>query len=184
MFCLRSCTGLTGSTGRARWWTPARFGPWARGKKTGPSPTDRRKAGSKHHLIVDGGGIPLAVRLTGANAHDSTQLVPLVDSIAPLRGKRGRPRRRPERVLADRAYDCQAHRRALRQRGIRPLLARRGSEKGSGLGVWRWVVERTISWLHAHRRLRVRYERRADIHEAFMNIGCILICWNHYDKLL
>jgi transposase len=39
------------------------------------------------------------------------------------------------------------------------------------------VVERTLSWLHQFRRLRVRYERRADIHEAFVTLGCIIICW-------
>ena len=128
---------------------------------------------------MDAGGIPLVTRLSGANAHDSTALLPLVDAIVPLQGQRGRPRQRPERVQGDRAYDSQAHRRALRARGIQPVLARRNTEHGSGLGVLRWVVERTLAWLHQQRRLRVRYERRADIHEAFMSIGCILICWNH-----
>ena len=52
-----------------------------------------------------------------------------------------------------------------------------GREQGTnGLGKQRWVVERTIAWLHQYRRLRVRYERRADIHEAFLAIGCSLIC--------
>lgn len=68
------------------------------------------------------------------------------------------------------------HRHALRVRGITPVIARRNTPHGSGLGVFRWVVERTISWLHQFRRLRVRWERRADIHEAFMTIGCIRIC--------
>lgn len=107
-------------------------------------------------------------------------MLALVDAIPTLQGRRGRPRRRPERVQGDRAYDSQAHRRALRRRGIAPVLARRNAEHGSGLGVYRWVVERTIAWLHKHRRLRVRYERRADIHEAFMALGCVLICWNQF----
>ncbi len=122
----------------------------------------------------------MAFKLTAAQAHDSTQLLGLVDAIPPLHGRRGRPRQRPDRVQGDRAYHSAAYRRALRERGITPLLARRGSEHGSGLGVYRWVVERTIAWLHKFRRLRVRYERRADIHEAFMNLGCVLICWNHF----
>lgn len=103
-------------------------------------------------------------------------MIPLVDAIPPVRGKRGRPRRRPRIVQGDRAYDSQPHRRQLRARGIQPLLARRRTENGSGLGVRRWVVERTQSWLHQNRRLRVRYERRADIHEAFLILGCIKIC--------
>lgn len=105
-----------------------------------------------------------------------TQLLPLVAAIPPVRGKRGRPRRRPERVLGDRAYDSKGHRQALRRQGIQPQLAKRGAPHGSGLGVHRWVVERTLGWLRQFRRLRVRYERRADIHEAFLSLGCSLIC--------
>jgi transposase len=118
----------------------------------------------------------LGVVLTAANAHDVTQLLPLVEAIPPVRGKRGRPRRRPQRVQGDRAYDSQAHRRQLRRRGIEPVLAKRNTEHGSGLGQHRWVVERTISWLHQLRRLRTRYERRDDIHEAFLTLGCIVVC--------
>ena len=105
-----------------------------------------------------------------------TQLLPLVDAVPPVAGKRGRPRRRPRRVQGDRAYDSEPHRRELRRRRIEPVLARRNAAHGSGLGVYRWVVERTESWLHQNRRLKIRYERRADIHEAFLTIGCALIC--------
>ena len=145
------------------------------GAQTGPNPTDRRKAGSKHHVLTDANGIPLATTLTGANAHDVTQLIPLVDAIPKIRSKRGR-RRRPKRVQGDRAYDSEPHRKRLRRRGIRPVLAKRNTAHGSGLGVFRWVVERTNSWLHQFRRLRVRFEKRPDIHEAFLTLGCILIC--------
>jgi transposase len=128
-------------------------------------------------VLTDGEGIPLAMILTGANAHDVTQLIPLVAAIPPVKGKRGRPRRRPERVQGDRAYDSEPHRHELRQRGIEPVLAKRQTEHGSGLGGFRWVVERTISWLHQFRRLRIRYERRPEIHEALMSVACSLICW-------
>lgn len=150
----------------------------ARGKKTGPNPTDRRKAGSKHHLITDARGIPLAAILTSANAHDVTQLLPLVSAIKPLRGRCGRPRRRPDRVQGDRAYDSAAHRRALRRQGIYPVLAKRRTAHGSGLGKTRWVVERSIAWLHQFRRLKMRYERLHFVHEAFLSIACSMICWN------
>ena len=96
----------------------------ARRKKTGPSPTDRRKSGSKHHLVTDANGIPLATTLTGANRHDVTQLVPLIDAIPPVQGKRGRPRRRPDCVQGDRAYDSEPHRRELRRRGVQRALRR------------------------------------------------------------
>ena len=87
------------------------------GEKTGPNPTDRRKSGSKHHLLTDAHGIPLAVTLTGANRHDVTQLLPLVDKIPHVKGKPGAPRFRPKHVQGDRAYDSEPHRQALKKRG-------------------------------------------------------------------
>jgi transposase len=153
------------------------FAPWVAGGKTGPNPTDWRKLGSKHHVITDAKGIPLAALLTGANRHDVTQLLPLVEAIPPVRGQRGRPRRRPYQVQGDRAYASEPHRRALRLLGIRLILAQRSIGHGSGLGVYRWVVERTLAWLHQFRRLRIGYERHADIHQAFLSLGCSLICF-------
>jgi transposase len=128
-------------------------------------------------VITDAHGIPFAACLSGANRHDITELRPLVEAIPAVRGKRGRPRRRPQRVQGDRAYDSEPHRQWLRRLGIEPVLAKRNTPHGSGLGVYRWVVERTLAWLHQFRRLRIRYERRAELHEAFMTLGCALICW-------
>jgi transposase len=126
-------------------------------------------------VICDAQGIPLAVLTTAANVNDGTQLEALLEAIPSVRGKRGRPRRRPHIVQGDRGYDAEAHRQWLRARHITPLLAQRRTPHGSGLGVTRWVVERTISWLHQFRRLRIRWERRDDIHQAFLLIGCSLI---------
>ena len=102
------------------------------GEKTGPNPTDRGKPGSKYHVLTDANGTPLSAILTGANRHDVTQLLPLVDGVPPVRGRPGRPRRRPERLYADRAYDSQQHRRALRTRHIAPALARRRAWQRAG----------------------------------------------------
>jgi transposase len=77
--------------------------------------------------------------------------------VPPIRGRRGRPRRRPRELFADRGYDHDSYRRQLRQRGITPRIARRGVAHGSGLGKQRWVVERGFAWLHAFKRLRIRY---------------------------
>jgi transposase len=115
--------------------------------------------------------------VTAANDHDVTQLLPLVDAMPVLRGRPGRPARKPQLVQGDRGYDSQPHRAQLTARGIRSLLAKRGRDHGSRLGRTRWVVERTIAWLHRFRRLAVRYERRASVHEAFLTIGCALVCW-------
>jgi transposase len=147
------------------------------GSATGPSPVDRARNGSKHHLLVDATGIPLAWTLTGGNRNDVTQLVPLVERVPPVRGKVGRPRRRPERVTADRGYDHDKYRRELRKRGIASEIARRQTEHGSGLGRIRWVVERTFAWLHNYKRLLIRYDRRHEIHEAFLALACCLVCF-------
>lgn len=122
--------------------------------------------------------MPVSVTLTGANRNDVTQLLPLVDAIAPIRGTRGRPLRKPKVIYADRGYDSESHRERLRDRGIKPVIAKRRTEHGSGLGKFCWVVERTHSWLHNFRRLRIRFDRRADIHEAFLKLACSLVCWN------
>jgi hypothetical protein len=90
------------------------------GEQSGPNPVDRAKRGTKHHVLTDATGISLAAQATAANRNDVSQLRPLVERIAPVRG---RPRRRPRILQGDRGYDCEAHRQWLRRRGIRPLLA-------------------------------------------------------------
>ncbi|WP_445081949.1 IS5 family transposase [Streptomyces ipomoeae] len=146
------------------------------GPATGPSPVDRGKAGSKHHLIVEAHGIPLAAITTGGNRNDVTQLIPLIQAVPPIRGKRGRPPRRPKHLYADRGYDHEAYRDKARRFQITPHLARRGTGHGSGLGVYRWVVEGAIALLRWFRRLRTRWEIRDDIHHAFVTLGCAVIC--------
>ena len=101
-----------------------------------------------------------------------------------MRGRVGRPRQRPERVTADRGYDQDKYRRELRRRGIKPEIARRQTEHGSGLGRARRVVERTFALLHHFKRLLVRYDRRAEIHEAFLEIGCCLVCFRRLQPSL
>ncbi|AZP14842.1 IS4/IS5 family transposase [Streptomyces aquilus] len=112
--------------------------------KSGPSPVDRARPGSKHHVLTDAQGIPLAVSLTGGSRNDVTQLLPLLDKVPAVAGVVGRPRRRPDMLFADRGYDHNKYRRLLWQRGIRPVIAARGQQHGTGLGSFRWVVERTL----------------------------------------
>jgi transposase len=146
------------------------------GQETGKNPTDRGKQGTKRHLVVDAHGIPLAVLVSAANVHDSKMMLATVDAIEPIRAKtRGRPRRRPHKLHADKGYDYRHLRLALRKRRIIPRIARCGVEPKNRLGRYRWVVERTLSWLNRFRRLKIRYEHRADIHLAFLQLGCALI---------
>ncbi|MFD5407769.1 transposase [Streptomyces griseorubiginosus] len=156
---------------------PPTSGPHAGAqKRTQPG---RPRAGSKHHMITDGQSIPLAVSLTGGSRKDVTQLLPLLDKILAVPGAVSRPRRLPDMLFADRAYDHLKYRRLLRQRGIRPAIAEGGQLHGTGLGTFRWVVERTMSWLHGFRRLRIRWQRRDDIHEVSLGLAVCLVTCRH-----
>jgi transposase len=146
------------------------------GGDTGPSPVDRAKPGSKHHVITDASGIPLASSVTAANRNDVTEMAPLFNKLPAIAGKPGRPRRKPDALQGDRAYDSEPHRQGLRRIGVEPILPERGIDDDSGLGESRWPVERTLAWLNQNRRLRIRYERRPDIHQAFLTLACIKIC--------
>jgi transposase InsO family protein len=132
-------------------------------------------------VISEAHGIPLAVSLTGGNRNDITQLMLLIAAIPPVRSRRGRPWQRPDALYADRGHD--KYRRQIRDKGITPVTARRGTDHGSGLGTYRWVIEQSVALLHWFRRLRIRWEIRDDIHEAFLSLACAIICWRRLRNL-
>ena len=86
------------------------------------------------------------------------------------------PGRRPAKLHPDMGDDYPMCRRALRHRAISPRIARRGVESSQRLGRHRRKVERSLAWLVANRRLTVRFERRADIVQAFLHLACALLC--------
>lgn len=147
------------------------------GEQTGPNPTDRRKPGTKQHLLVDGQGVPLSIRVTGANRHDVMEIIPLVVNMPAVGGLPGHPVEKPQAVQADRAYHDKSVDALLKWLGIEPRIAKRGTAHGSGLGKTRWVVERTIGWLKGFRRLRIRFDRRAEIYHAWNILAAAVICW-------
>ena len=103
-------------------------------------------------------------------------LAPTLDAVPGIRNGRGRPRRRPAKLHADKGYDHKRCRRECRARRVTPRIARRGVHTSSKLGRHRWVVERTFAWIAKFRRLAIRYERRADIHKAFTTLACAVVC--------
>lgn len=129
------------------------------GANTGPSPVDRRRTGSKYHLICDGHGTPVKVITTAANVNDVTQTLALVDGIPPVAGRPDRPRRR-----------------------ILPVISRKGSPNIKGIGKLRYVVEQAFALLHHFKRLAVRWERRTELHDAFVSLACGLICYRRLKK--
>jgi IS5 family transposase len=144
----------------------------------GANPVDRGKPGSKLHLVCDGGGLPLTAVVTAANVNDTTMFQAVVGDIPAVRTLTGRRRTRPEAVHADKGYDSAANRTYLRQRGIRPRIARRGMESSARLGRHRWKVERALSWLSCWRRLQVRWDRDSGRWFAFVLVACALTCFN------
>ena len=149
------------------------------GAQTGPNGADRGKPGTKRHVVSDRAGIPLAVILSPANRNDSLFLAPLLNAIPPIRRPHGGRRRRPGKAHADKGYDVPRCRAELRARRIGDRIARKRVDSSATLGRYRWVIERTLAWLNRYRRLTVRYERRADIHEALVVLACALVCWRY-----
>ncbi|WP_368042310.1 transposase [Burkholderia pyrrocinia] len=146
------------------------------------NPTDRARPGSKHHVLVEVNGVPVSAILTGANRNDVAQLLSLVDAIPSIRGTRVPTASRAQGHLrrswlrfrlasrpTSRARHRTGHRQAPHRTRQRPGQIPRG-------------VERTHSWLHGFRRLRIRFERRSDIHEAFLKLACSLVCWNSFSR--
>ncbi|AAQ58631.1 probable TIS1421-transposase orfB protein [Chromobacterium violaceum ATCC 12472] len=152
------------------------------GQKTGPKPTDRGKCGSKRHIIVDRRGLPLALSMTGDNRHDSMAFETLVDAIPAIPGLPGRPKQKPYKLHVDKGYDYRRCREHLSRRGVLVRIARRGVESSEKLGRHRWVVERTYSWLAGFGKLRIRFERRLDMHYALLKLAFSLICLRFIDR--
>jgi len=98
---------------------PERYGPWKTAHQRHEA-LGRSRGGltTKLHLAVDGRGLSMAVVLTAGRAGDNPHLLPLLDQVSVGRNGPGRPRKRPEPVVADRAYSHPSTRSALRSRGI------------------------------------------------------------------
>ena len=120
--------------------------------------------------------MPLAILVSGANRHDSMLFEELLDAVPAVSGLQGRPRKRPDKLHADKGYDYAKCRAALRQRGIQARIARRGMHSSQRLGRHRWVVERTHAWLAGFGKLRIRFERQLGTHLALLKLACAVIC--------
>jgi transposase len=110
-------------------------------------------------------------------------LLPVLDAIPPVRGRRGRPRRRPDKLHADKAYDQRPLRAAVRARNIVVRIARKAVESSTRLGRHRWVIERTMAWFMRYRRLVRRYDHKAEHFAAFTTIAAALICYQRLLKI-
>ncbi|WP_034177266.1 IS5/IS1182 family transposase [Burkholderia ambifaria] len=123
------------------------------------------------------------ITVTGANRHDSVAFEQPIDAIPPAPGQAGQPRKRTGKLHADKGYDFARYRQYLKQRGITARIARRRVESKERLGRHRWVVERTHAWFIGFGKLRIRFERRLDIHLALLSLAAAVICSRFVDDL-
>lgn len=126
--------------------------------------------GTKIHLLTDGAGLPLAVKLSAGQAHESLYAEPVLDSVRISRVS-GCVRQRPERVSADKGYSHRRIRQWLRQRGVSAVIPERIDQIARRRGrppkfdheqyLRRNVVERCIGWLKEARAIATRFEKLA-----------------------
>jgi hypothetical protein len=129
-------------------------------------------------VLTDADGVPLVVQTTPANVPDQEQLPSLLEARPAMQGPRGRPRRNPEAIIGDRAYGTREMIAHVQDHSIQSLLAPRAdATHGSGLGVLRYVVERTLACFSHYRRLRLCYERWGEHFQAFHDLAAaMLVC--------
>lgn len=135
-------------------------------------------------MITDANGIPLLVSVTPANVRDSVPALNLLDSIPAIQGPLGRPRFRPEIFQGDRAYGTADILSGIRERGVHALIPKINDKiHGSGLGKFRYVVERTLAWFGHNRRLKICYERSGEHLQALHDLAAAVICARKLSRL-
>jgi putative transposase len=154
-----------------------------KGEKIGKNPTDRAKNGTKRHIHVDGNGIPLGVSLSGANVHDITMYQECLNSSII---KRPRGKHIIQNICLDKGYDSEDVRKFLGKEFIVHIPERKNRKKSNNVKkrpgrrkARRWVVERTGAWHNKFRRLKIRYEMKAENYLAFVMFACAIICLRH-----
>lgn len=123
-------------------------------------------------MLTDGRGVPLSIVVTGANRHDASQLAEVLDGIVIDRQSDG-----VVWLYADKGYDGEPAKEAIKSRGYRPRVARKKPERGRPPKDRRWVVEAAHSWLNRFRKLLVRYEKTADSYLALLSLASSIICF-------
>ena len=136
-------------------------------------------------MLTEAGGVPLVVRTTAANVNDETQLPPMLEAMPAVQGPRGRPRRKPGSVFGDRAYGTAAMVALVVMLGLFSFLAPRNDKThGSGLGFFRYVVERTLAGFSRFRRIAVCYERKGEHFQGLHELAacCLTVSrLRHYE---
>jgi transposase len=146
------------------------------------------KNGSKRHVLTDGNGVPLSLVLTGANRHDTTQLLSVLDNIVIPRPEFDYSRGATENLCLDKGYFGEPALETIVLRGYIPHVVPRGDEKkeiekNPLFRARRWVVERVFSWLNRFRKILVRYEKYAFTYRGLLQFACAFIAFRQIDVI-
>ena len=175
----RTTTRPTRLSGSGKPWTArCRRRRWG-GGKSGPSPTDRGKRGSKRSLLTDGRGVPLGLAMDGANRPDYQLADATIQSI-PIPRPEPTPEV-PQHLLLDNGYDYDAVHAVAFEQGYTLHIRPRGEEarqRQDGKRARRSVVERSHSWFNRFRRLLIRWEHYPENHLALLHLAAALITLN------
>jgi putative transposase len=156
------------------------------GEATGPNPTDRGKSGTKRSELSEGHGLPLAIAINGANAHDSRLADPTLDGIVIARPEPSPLH--PQNLCLDAAYIGEKIEQVVKQYQYIAHVRGRSEESAQARSAdpskkpRRWVVERLHSWLNRSRRILVRWEKLTETYEAFLHLACALLCFQQCDR--
>lgn len=138
-------------------------------------------------VLVDGAGIPLGMLLAPANLAECHLAEATLEKVAVRRAGPGRPRKKPDRIIADRAYDSRKLWERMKNKGIdfiAPHLRNRKNRYQDGRKLRRyrrrWIVERTFAWLFNFRRLVSRFDRKIENFRAFLHLACALIALRRF----
>ncbi|MFD6043855.1 transposase [Streptomyces koyangensis] len=151
------------------------------GRPCRPEPRGPGKPDSKTHVMSDAGGLPLRVRRSAANTHDSRALKPVLSHFH-LGHASHASQSKPRRLHADKAHAPRL-RRCLWGKHVGVRIVRKGIDSSERLGHHRWVIERTMSWLTDCRRLNHRYERKSGNYLAFLGLAAALCRYKRFVKL-
>jgi putative transposase len=156
------------------------------GDQIGPNPTDRAKNGTKHSILVEAGGAPLAAIVAPANTNDHKLLDATIKAIVVARPEP--TREHPQHLCLDKGYDNATSKAVVRARHYTGHIRHIGEEKLDSKGkkrypARRWVVERTLAWLSKCRGLLVRYEKKAANYLAQIMFACGLLWYRRWAYL-
>ncbi len=139
--------------------------------------------GTKIHLACDKNGVPLSAVITGGQVHDSTQVEPVLNKIRVPRKGRGRPKTKPAKVAADKAYSMPRIRRYLIARAIKSVIPRKSNQQDGRArfekAVYRHrnIVERLVGWLKESRRIGTRFEKLAINYLGMLHLAMLKQCF-------